>query len=125
MISGQTPEKNWLNEAGHPIANVYVYDNVFESNRAGRGCVSLSAAAEIHYYENDIDGPLNGDLKFNSAWNMRVNSIEAGAIMIHGQDALDQVKALDSVKTWDPADPAGKDEIQISDETLDSYLVPR
>ena len=119
VLSGQAPDRNWLNADGFPIAEAHVYGNTFENRRGDRAAVSLSAVGDLHLYENRIAGAQNGDLTLDSPWNMGVNGIENGSVQIHGRAVLDELLGL-NVKTYDPAQP-GKAKA-MPPAQLESYL---
>lgn len=121
VLSGQAPDRNWLNEDGFPIAGAYVYGNTFENLRASRACASISAVQEVHLWANEFRGPLNGDLVLDDPWNHAINGIQNGAVRVHGSAWLEDLVKM-RVVTWDPNAPTKA--APMPEATLRSYLVP-
>jgi hypothetical protein len=107
-ISGQGAARNWLNAGGHPIRNVHVYGNTFTNVGAGRaakrGAVSLSAAEVVHFYPGNEIASNNAEVSIDDPWNMGVNGILLGELVIYGQETEDYLRELDLL-TWDPGSP--------------------
>jgi hypothetical protein len=105
VLSGQAPERNYLNEDGWPIQSAYIFGNEFENKRGDREAVILSAIENLHLYENDIEGSKVADVTLDAPWNMEQNGIAIGTLSIHGELALSQLEAL-RVRTWDATAPS-------------------
>lgn len=101
VLAGQDPARNWLNENGFPIHEVWVWDNVFENSQQGRpatlpkrGAASVTAVERLHWGPNDLQ--LGARLTLNSRWGMERHGIANGEVLLYDRGIL-----ADDVRTWD------------------------
>ena len=72
--------RDWLNDAGFPIGDVYVWDNVFENSRSQRATVSISATERLFWGPNNLN---DGKLFLNSEFNYNANGIANGQVRLY------------------------------------------
>jgi len=121
MVGGQPPEKNFLNENGFPIQEVWIWDNVFENSQQGRPgnlpkreAASVTGVELVHWGPNDLQR--GARLTLNNEWGMNRHGIANGEVRLY-----DPAIVGDSVYTWDAS---LQDERPMLQSELEALLVP-
>ena len=80
MVGAQPPEKNWLNERGFAIGEVFIAENRLENLQGDRGAFEVTGVERLHMYANEVQTRLR-------------SMVDGGSTaMVYGRERLDSTK---------------------------------
>ena len=84
MVGAQPPEKNWLNERGFAIGEVFIAENRLENLQGDRGAFEVTGVERLHMYANEVQDQIT----FDGRWGINRHGIRTGEIRLTKQDQL-------------------------------------
>ena len=79
MVGAQPPEKNWLNERGFAIGEVFIAENRLENLQGDRGAFEVTGVERLHMYANEVQDQIT----FDGRWGINRHGIRTGEIRLY------------------------------------------